>query len=234
MDYFDLKFKEKRNTEDLFSDCFGRACKSLNIGLNEGYRSYKEDKENSMRFEDDTIIYIVKLCSSFTRPDIQKRFKDYLLQNKIDLFNKLDTRDKRLKYIIYKTNADFLLLSFVVFSDENLHYQRSIEMGKYFYRSASAYKQEIGFGDRDGLAGVLMKLAINFEKYADILSFIKRNNLSSYKLFTDDESSGLIDKFLDAHETWRTTGKGEEELEDLKIRINDKYPGYITKIFSKI
>lgn len=229
MDYFDLKFKEKGNIEDLFSDCFGRACRALGFKLSEGYNPIAEDKPTLMKFEDDAVIYVVKLCSSLMDASAMARFK-YLISSREDFFRIVENKDRRLKFIFYKTNADFLLLSFGVVDSEKIDHERSVEMGKYCYRFASAYRQELRFGD-DDLGSVLMKLAANFEKYAGILSFIKKKGFSPYRMCTDDEFSSLVDNFLDTLVLWKETGAGKEKLEKLKTRINDGKPGYITKSF---
>ncbi|MDO8741106.1 MAG: hypothetical protein Q7J54_06045 [Candidatus Woesearchaeota archaeon] len=192
MDYFDLKFKESGNIESLFSDCFGRACRLLGFNLNEEYNSHREDKGNFMKFEDDAVIYIIKLCSSFVNPSARARFSRYV-NDKQEIINIVEKKDSRLKFIFYKTNADFLLLSFGIVSDDQINHESSIEMGKYCYRFASAYRQELRFGD-DDLGSVLMKMAANFEKYADILACMKRNQFSPYKMYNDDEFSALVDK----------------------------------------
>jgi hypothetical protein len=90
--------------------------------------------------------------------------------------------DSRLKYLIYKTNADFLLISIGIFdnpvgtaaprakvpSSEEAYIGR----GKTYYHFAYSYAQHV-HRKNQGVAEVLEKLSVGFEKYIKILSHMR-------------------------------------------------------------
>jgi len=69
-------------------------------------------------YDEDVNVYMAHLLQAFINPDYLDRVKPYLSQYDSDVFQKLSgSQDARLKYTIYKTNADFLLVSMGMFDD---------------------------------------------------------------------------------------------------------------------
>jgi hypothetical protein len=97
--------------------------------------------------------------------------------------------DARLKYTIYKANADFLLVSMGIFDDPHAiaperrrRRQRGnrtepteeayIGRGKTYYRFAYTYSQQL-YKKNAGISEVLEKLSIGFDSYLKILSHMR-------------------------------------------------------------
>jgi hypothetical protein len=107
-----------------------------------------------------------------------------------------DSKDSRLKYTLYKTNADFLLISLGIFDSptvadpanrggaptpERKIFQPSEEAyvgrGKTYYRFAYTYSQQI-HNPRAAITEVLEKLSKGFEKYLRILAHMRGEYLN--------------------------------------------------------
>ena len=71
---------------------------------------------NQNYYDEDVNVYLANLLMSFMNPEHHERTKKYLSRYDTDLFDKIQrSQDVRLKYTIYKTNADFLLISIGIF-----------------------------------------------------------------------------------------------------------------------
>jgi len=71
---------------------------------------------NQNYYDEDVNVYLANLLTSFMNPDFHERTRKYLSPYDTDLFDKVrNSPDVRLKYTIYKTNADFLLISIGIF-----------------------------------------------------------------------------------------------------------------------
>src|SRR5213075_3535563 len=101
--------------------------------------------------------------------------KKFLSKYDTDVFRRLSTStDARLKYLIYKTNADFLLVSIGIFDNprgagaSSRKLQPSEEAyigrGKTYYHFAYSYSQQM-HRKNAGVSEVLEKLSVGFDKY---------------------------------------------------------------------
>lgn len=165
-----------------------------------------------------------------------------------NLFAKIEeSNDVRLKYTIYKTNADFLLISIGIFNDgerpaaesatlfkntEEAHMGRA----KAYYNFAYTYSQSM-FRRTSGIGDVLEKLSRGFERYVEILSHMRGEYFnildrlstgevyhlerSIDKLEVSEELKVLQNKFLDAYSKYMRTkdGKLREKLRKLAKEI---------------
>jgi hypothetical protein len=62
-------------------------------------------------------VYLAHLLHSFINPEYVEQSKRFLSKYDTDVFRRLaNSSDSRLKYLIYKTNADFLLISIGIFA----------------------------------------------------------------------------------------------------------------------
>src|SRR6188768_3736038 len=69
-------------------------------------------------YDEDVNVYLAHLLHSFINPDYVEQSKKYLSKYDADVFKRLsNSTDARLKYSIYKTNADFLLVSIGIFDN---------------------------------------------------------------------------------------------------------------------
>ena len=103
-----------------------------------------------------------------------------------------ESRDARLKYMLYKTNADFLLVSLGIFDNPDLHLadglpsppatperlhlrpseEAHIGRGRTYYRFAYSYSQQL-HGRNQAVSEVLEKLSQGFDKYLRILAHMR-------------------------------------------------------------
>ncbi len=147
---------------------------------------------NKDYYDEDVNVYIAHLLNSFIKPDYVRRASKYLSKYDTEVFGRLaESKDARLKYTLYKTNADFLLVSLGIFNNpvgmdpENAStllspakklYQPSEEAyvgrGKTYYRFAYTYSQQI-HDPHAAITEVMEKLSVGFEKYLRILSHMR-------------------------------------------------------------
>jgi len=144
-------------------------------------------------YDEDVNVYIAHLLNSFIHPDFLERAQPYLSKYDSEVFERLSTsKDARLKYMLYKTNADFLLISLGIFDDadislaegvpngsdraERLHFKPSEEArigrGRTYYQFAYSYSQQI-HGKNRAMTEVLEKLSLGFDKYLRILAHMR-------------------------------------------------------------
>jgi len=156
--------------------------------------------------------------------------------------------DVRLKYTIYKTNADFLLISIGIFrnpdgsrpgtKDAFMKDNEEVYVGraKAYYQFAYSYSQSM-FRKATAISEVLEKLSRGFEQYVDILSYMRGEyfnileRLSSGDVYhleraidraeSDRELRALQDQFLDMYSEYMKTNKAElkEQLRELAKKI---------------
>ena len=63
-------------------------------------------------YDEDVNVYLAHLLHSFVNPEYVEQSRRFLSKYDTDVFRRLsESTDARLKYQIYKTNADFLLVS---------------------------------------------------------------------------------------------------------------------------
>src|SRR6266513_5292872 len=69
-------------------------------------------------YDEDVNVYLAHLLHSFINPEYVEQSKKFLSKYDTDVFRRLAASgDARLKYQIYKTNADFLLVSIGIFDN---------------------------------------------------------------------------------------------------------------------
>src|SRR5258707_12725930 len=102
-------------------------------------------------YDEDVNVYLAHLLHSFINPEYVEQSKRFLSKYDTDVFRRLaSSSDSRLKYLIYKTNADFLLISIGIFDNPAAsaavrRHQPSEEAyigrGKTYYHFAYTYGQ---------------------------------------------------------------------------------------------
>jgi Skp family chaperone for outer membrane proteins len=185
---------------------------------------------NQHYYDEDVNMYLTNLLCSFMKPDFHRRAKKYLSSYDTSLFAKIEhSSDVRLKYTIYKTNADFLLISIGIFrnptpekleattlfkNSEEAHMGRA----KAYYNFAYTYSQSM-FKKTAGISEVLEKLSKGFERYVEILSHMR----GEYFNILDRLSTGEV------YHLEREIDKAQasKELKELQDRFLDKYSEYL-------
>jgi hypothetical protein len=156
-------------------------------------------------YDEDVNVYLAHLLDSLIQPENVERARRYLSPYDTEVFQKLSqSKDARLKYTIYKTNADFLLISLGIFdSPEGIvtesagpqHPERdffrateeaSIGRGRTYYRFAYTYSQMV-HGRNAGISDVLEKLSMGFDKYLRILAHMRGEYLDLLKRLSSGE-----------------------------------------------
>ncbi|HVP38476.1 MAG TPA: hypothetical protein VMS93_04760 [Candidatus Saccharimonadales bacterium] len=177
--------------------------------------------------------YLEHLLRACADPTAAEGSRQYLSRYDLEAFKRLQAcADARLKYVVYRTDTDFLLVSVGIFQqapdprqkrfppaeDASLgrsagYYQFSYTYGQYLHRQDTA------------VAEVLEKLSVGFEKYVKILSHLRgehfdlATHLASgefycLELAANEDARRLQikereDRFLETYAQWRRTG-GEE------------------------
>jgi len=200
-------------------------------------------------YDEDVNVYIANLLCSFMNPDYHRRAKKYISPYDSNLFEKIkDSSDVRLKYTIYKTNADFLLISIGIFRKPdgcspappacNRTEEAHMGRGKAYYQFAYSYSQSM-FRKPTAISEVLEKLSRGFENYVEILSHMRGEyfnileSLGNGEIYhlersidtfqTNEELKKLQDQFLDVYSEYQKTKdpKLKTELERL-VKIIQK------------
>ncbi len=189
---------------------------------------------NKDYYDEDVNVYIAHLLNSFINPEYVQRATKYLSKYDTDVFKRLEnSKDARLKYTLYKTNADFLLISLGIFDNptafdpvnpSNTHASERralqpteeayIGRGKTYYRFAFTYSQQI-HNPQAAITEVMEKLSTGFEKYVRILSHMRGEYLNLMDRLSRGEVYHL-ERRVDALQQ-------SEDLKDKQDRFLDLY-----------
>jgi hypothetical protein len=156
-------------------------------------------------YDEDVNVYLAHLLDSMIRPENVENARRYLSQYDTEVFRKLScSKDARLKYTIYKTNADFLLISLGIFDNPEATVPETsapgnpdrqilkpseeayVGRGRTYYRFAYTYSQ-IVHGRNAGISDVLEKLSLGFEKYLRVLAHMRGEYLDLLKRLSTGE-----------------------------------------------
>ncbi len=158
-------------------------------------------------YDEDVNVYIAHLLNSFIRSDYIERAKGFLSRYDTEVFERLSqSTDARLKYTLYKTNADFLLVSLGIFDQPDLvpgapgttgarhegpavwkpSEEAVIGRGRTYYRFAYTYSQQI-HGRNAAVSDVLEKLSVGFDKYLRILAHMRGEYLNLLRSLSQGE-----------------------------------------------
>src|SRR2546422_11390928 len=121
-------------------------------------------------YDEDVNVYLAHLLHSFINPEYVEQSKKFLSKYDTDVFRRMSSStDSRLKYLIYKTNADFLLISIGIFDNPLVpaaarakvqpSEEAYIGRGKTYYHFAYSYAQQVHRRNQ-GVADVLEKLSV--------------------------------------------------------------------------
>ena len=182
-------------------------------------------------YDEDVNVYLAHLLHSFINPDYVDQSRRFLSKYDTDVFRRLSqSTDARLKYQIYKTNADFLLVSIGIFDNPatmGAHRARLqpseeayIGRGKTYYHFAYTYSQQM-HRKNAGVSEVLEKLSTGFEKYLRILSHMRGEYLDLMKRFSSGEVYHL-ERSIDEHSQQELLRVKQDELLELYSTWRDR------------
>lgn len=181
---------------------------------------------NDEYFDEDVNVYLAGLLASLIDPNYHAITGKYIMRYDIPLFEMVKSTDNsRTKYQIYKTNADFLLVSIGIFNNPNrmrshaatwmnMPRKTYIGRGMAYYNLARSYCLET-FRRNTALGAVLGKLSTGFEKYIRIISLMRSEYLNMYRKITSGELYHLVDSINQIGE--------QDELETLYDEFLDAY-----------
>src|SRR5215831_17146198 len=179
-------------------------------------------------YDEDVNVYLAHLLHSFINPEYVEQSKKFLSKYDTDVFRRLaNSADARLKYQIYKTNADFLLISIGIFdnpaatlaSRKQPTEEAYIGRGKTYYHFAYSYSQQM-HRKNQGVSEVLEKLSNGFEKYLRILSHMRGEYLDLMKRFSQGEVYHL-ERSVDEHAQQELLRSKQDELLELYFAFSE-------------
>jgi hypothetical protein len=211
---------------------------------------------NKDYYDEDVNVYIAHLLNSFINPEYIQRASKYLSKYDTEVFKRLEnSKDARLKYTLYKTNADFLLISLGIFDNpqafdpvnpsncmsaekRGLQPQEEayIGRGKTYYRFAYTYSQQI-HNPQSAITEVMEKLSTGFEKYVRILSHMRGEYLNLMDRLSRGEVFHL-ERHVDALKKFEDLKAKQDRFLDLymewKRSGNEEIRGQIEQLVSEI
>jgi hypothetical protein len=179
---------------------------------------------NQEFYDEDVNVYLAHLLHSFINPEYVEQSRKFLSKYDTDVFRRLQaSSDARLKYLIYKTNADFLLVSIGIFDNpaaadaHRAKHQPSEEAfigrGKTYYHFAYTYSQQM-HRKNAGVSDVLEKLSVGFDRYLKILSHMRGEYLDLMKRLSQGEVYHL-ERSVDEHSAQELLRVKQDELLEL-------------------
>jgi hypothetical protein len=187
-------------------------------------------------YDEDVNVYIAHLLNSFIHPDFLERARPYLSKYDTEVFRRLSSsRDARLKYTLYKTNADFLLISLGIFDNPEMNLDEGhsagpvageraglkpleeayVGKGQTYYRFAYSYSQQI-HGPNTAITEVLEKLSAGFDKYLRILTHMRGEYLNLLRSLSRGEVYHL-ERVVNESQREQALRQKQDELLDLYL-----------------
>lgn len=164
-------------------------------------------------YDEDVNIYTAALLAGVVsgREDLLRA--DLVSTRDADVFARVqESKNQRLRYQVYKANADFLYVSLGVFNEAVTTDNGAAEpdatrltgRGKSYYQFASAYAERL-YGSRAGIAEVMDKLSRNFESYTRVMTWMSGEYLNLVRRLSEGEvfhiERDAQERFEDAHKT---------------------------------
>ena len=192
--------------------------------------------------EEDVNLYLTHLVCGWIDPRRQVHHTTYVRAFDHETFEQVQhSTNSRLKYTVYRANADYLLMLLGIFDNarakrpvaHELQLPRQSYMGRAqtYYDFASTYSRLV-FGKDSAVPNVLCKLANNFHDYVRLLTHLRSEYLNLISHLSDgvlyhlqeDVTAQMVsvsyDGFLDALAEWRDNPT--VETRDNLIRIAEQ------------
>jgi hypothetical protein len=222
-----------------------------------GAREAAQLPSNHDGFDEDVNVYLVGLLARFLESTYHEQASRYVHSTDLDLADAVrDGADERLRFRIYKTNADHLLLAIGLFhqvdgsgrpgrAHEFLQRQPIEFIGRgssYYHMASSSLRRLRRRPTAQELA--LSKLGDGFESYVAVLRRLRSNyfhlvgRLGEGSLFhlarsrpealSSAECGALYDRFLDALSAWRDAPDDEHyaQLEECVRCVREAVPEF--------
>ena len=196
-------------------------------------------------YDEDVNVYLAHLLHSFVNPEYVEQSRKFLSKYDTDVFRRMaNSTDARLKYLIYKTNADFLLVSIGIFDNPGAATsprklqpaeEAYVGRGKTYYHFAYSYAQQM-HRKNQGVSEVLEKLSVGFDKYLRILSHMRGEYLDLVKRLSNGEVYHLErsinehsqqellrvkqDELLEMYSAWKTD-PSQQHVKDLERIVGE-------------
>ncbi len=150
---------------------------------------------NDMAFDEDVNVYISGLLSGATKSAVfHQRLARYVRGTELGVHKLVDdVRDRAFKFMVYRTNADHILLRLGVFDHFRENFTGTfadITRGKRYYAFAAGYLGEIN-GRRSALQDVIEKMSVRFDDYYEILSTMTRKYIEFMQQLTASDEAGI-------------------------------------------
>ncbi len=178
-------------TESFFSNQFLKARiesgnpsnEGLDLILDEGRsdnwqeKNWKQVKDNQLKYDEDVNQYITLILSDMVEGRSQTLINKYIVSMDSDAGQTvMDTNERSKKFIVYRINADYLLLNMgLMRQDTNILGNAYTDKGGFYYSSAASCLKEV-LGGRSGLSDTMEKLSCQFVKYVRILRHMKNSD----------------------------------------------------------
>ncbi|MBI4436935.1 MAG: hypothetical protein HY590_05970 [Candidatus Omnitrophica bacterium] len=211
----------------------------------------KEDPHHS---DEDVNIYLAFLLLEASYPSFNERIRHLASLRNTDVFKMVeDSQDNYFKYLVYKTNADHLLLLLSIFKNlggegrgESAFFEKSQSAyegyAKTYYQFASEYDRLL-HRKVTALGIILSKLSHFFNQYQQILlnvreaylNFLKTQEENFTRFLKDlDSFEGVLrlreiqDLFLDTYSAYLKTGDAllQEKLFEIAQQIKKRDPSF--------
>lgn len=190
---------------------------------------------NAPAFDEDVNVYLGHLLLAAMDPRYRTLCDRYVAWHDLDVFQRASQTDlPQLKSLIYRLNADHLLLIVSVFQPPHVAEEPAGAAaraahegyGSTYYHFAAAYAKQRR-APSDGVSGVLDKLADGFGKYALVLTDVRREYFHFLEALSGRQFARLLqevaeeeralqlqqlrDAFLDAYACWRQSPTAEHQ-----------------------
>ncbi len=184
---------------------------------------------NTCIYDEDVNMYIANLLTSLSSQAYHGQVRKYVIPYDISLNDRIrSVESSREKYLYYRTNADFLLLSIGLFDNPGMRRPGSaphMKLSRRSYIGRAEIYYKLAFSHlckasrrKTALADVLEKLAGGLEDYLRVLSVMKIQYLNLQKSMSDGEIFHLERSVLDIDR--------EKNLKQLHDRFLDIYSEY--------
>ena len=211
-------------------------------------------ESNVDRYDEDVNVYLVDLLSKLVEaPGLGALAAD----RDHDVFDQVRrSNDPRFKSLVYRVNADHLLLSTSLFTETPYQEEDGrrtydpdargrIGRGKAYYHYASLFQERIR-SVSPAVSRVLQLLSEDFERYVDVLFHMRGEYFHLYERMREDQImslqeklfptpdgdvaglKGLRDAFLDAYWAWQhfPDATTEEALEEAANKLKAVDPDF--------
>ena len=161
---------------------------------------------NQTENDEDVNVYLAQLMHSFGDAEFLKQTAPFLHRCDTDVFSRIESsKDPYTKYRVYKTNADFLLISVGLFGNTGQYllgqepgtgkgrrswdpsHLDTMGRGQSYYQLAHSYSLQVN-RRHPAVSDVLAKLARGFDRYVQILTHLR----SEYMHLIQELSRGEV------------------------------------------